>query len=44
MDFSELSYQREVRDSLDKMLAQQCTPENLKKFDGDNGRAKPSKK
>ena len=35
MDFSELSYQSEVRDSLDKILAQQCTPDNLKKFDED---------
>ena len=35
MDFSELSYQSEVRDSLDKILAQECTPDNLKKFDED---------
>ena len=35
MDFLELSYQSEVRDSLDKILAQQCTPNNLKKFDED---------
>ena len=35
MDFSELSYQIEVKDSLDKILEQQCTPDNLKKFDED---------
>jgi len=33
MDFSELSHQSEIRDSLDKILLQQCSPENLKKFD-----------
>ena len=35
MDFSELSYQSEVRESLDKILAQQCTPDNLNNFDED---------
>jgi len=33
MDFSELSYQCEVSESLDKILAEQCTPEKIKKFD-----------
>lgn len=33
MDFSELSHQSEIRDSLDKILIEQCIPENLKKFD-----------
>ena len=33
MDFSELSHQGEIRDSLDKILLGHCTPENLKKFD-----------
>ena len=35
MDFSELSHQSEIRDSLDKILLQQCSPENLKRFDVD---------
>ena len=33
MDFSELSHQGEIRDSLDKILVEHCAPENLKKFD-----------
>ena len=33
MDFSELSHQSEIRDSLDKILIEQCITENLKKFD-----------
>ena len=33
MNFSELSNQAEIRDSLDKILVEHCAPENLKKFD-----------
>ena len=33
MDFSELNYQSEIRESLDKILFEQCTPEKLKEFD-----------
>jgi alkylation response protein AidB-like acyl-CoA dehydrogenase len=35
MDFSELTHQSEIRDSLDKILLEQCTPEKLKEFDVD---------
>ena len=33
MDFSELSYQTEVRDSLNKILNEKCSQDKLKKFD-----------
>ena len=33
MDFSELSHQTEIRDSLDKILSKHCSQERLKKYD-----------
>ena len=33
MDFSELSHQTEIRDSLDKILSKHCSQELLKKYD-----------
>ena len=33
MDFAELSHQSEIRDSLDKILDEECTQEKLKEFD-----------
>ena len=33
MDFSELSHQTEIRDSLDKILSEHCSQERLKKYD-----------
>lgn len=33
MDFSELTHQIEIKDSLNKILIKQCTPEKLKKYD-----------
>jgi len=35
MDFSELSHQTEIRDSLDKILSEHCSQERLKKYDAD---------
>ena len=35
MDFSELSHQTEIRDSLDKILSERCSQERLKKYDAD---------
>ena len=35
MDFSELSHQTEIRDSLDKILSEHCSQELLKKYDSD---------
>ena len=33
MDFSELSHQTEIRDSLDKILSEHCSQERLKEYD-----------
>ena len=33
MDFSELSHQTEIRDSLDKILNEHCSQELLKEYD-----------
>ena len=33
MDFSELSHQTEIRDSLDKILSKHCSQEGLKEYD-----------
>ena len=33
MDFSELTHQTEIRDSLDKILAEHCSQERLKEYD-----------
>ena len=33
MDFSELSHQSEIRDSLDKILSEHCSQECLKEYD-----------
>ena len=33
MDFSELSHQTEIRDSLDKILSEHCSQENLNQYD-----------
>ena len=33
MDFSELSHQTEIRDSLDKILSEHCSQERLNQYD-----------
>jgi alkylation response protein AidB-like acyl-CoA dehydrogenase len=35
MDFSELSHQTEIRDSLDRILSEHCSQERLKEYDSD---------
>ena len=35
MDFSELSHQREIRESLNKIFSEKCSPEKLKNFDNE---------
>ena len=35
MDFSELSHQREIRESLNKIFSEKCSPEKLKEFDNE---------
>ena len=35
MDFSELSHQREIRESLNKIFSEKCSPKKLKNFDNE---------
>ena len=35
MDFSELSHQQEIRESLNKIFSEKCSTERLKEFDNE---------